>query len=194
MVFKEAINVVRAARGGDRNLALSHLIDLKVICGTRRGHLGVAGWTVDTDARLATLYPDILSANRWYVGKPVIVTANDYANRTFNGDVGVVVEEASQLVVAIPGGDDIRTVGTAQLGHVEPWWAMTVHKSQGSEFRRVVVALPPPGSPMLTRELLYTAVTRSREQLTVVASRDAIRMAIERTATRASGLGGLLRR
>nr|MDA8343322.1 ATP-dependent RecD-like DNA helicase [Actinomycetota bacterium] len=81
-----------------------------------------------------------------------------------------------------------RVVSTAQLDAVETWWAMTIHKSQGSEFPHVVVSLPAATSPILSRELLYTAVTRASERVTVVASRAALVAAIGRPVMRASGL------
>ena len=79
-----------------------------------------------------------------------------------------------------------------QLDEIETWWAMTIHKSQGSEFRQVVITLPPAPSPVLTRELLYTAVTRAKEHVTVVASEASLRAAIARPVARASGLGAQL--
>jgi len=109
-----------------------------------------------------------------------------------NGDVGVtVVHERPQ--VAFPAGDGVRVLDPSRLDRIETWWAMTIHKSQGSEFDHVVVVLPPPPSPILTRELLYTAVTRARSRVTILASEAAIRAAIDRPVSRASGLADRLR-
>jgi exodeoxyribonuclease V alpha subunit len=83
---------------------------------------------------------------------------------------------------------DLRFVAPSQLDQVETWWAMTIHKSQGSEFPHAVVSLPSASSPILSRELLYTALTRARERVTIVGSESAIRTAIEHRITRASGL------
>jgi len=94
--------------------------------------------------------------------------------------------------VAFPQPNGIRELATSRLRDVETWWAMTIHKSQGSEFRRVIVTLPPPPSPILTRELLYTAITRAKEQVTLVATEASLRAAIGRPVTRASGLGAKL--
>jgi exodeoxyribonuclease V alpha subunit len=82
----------------------------------------------------------------------------------------------------------VRYLAPSRLDRVESWWAMTIHKSQGSEFPHAVVSLPPAASPILTRELLYTAVTRARDRLTIVGSESAIRAAIDRPVARASGL------
>ena len=86
------------------------------------------------------------------------------------------------------GSPEGRALPVTRLADVETAHAMTVHRSQGSQFRRVTVVLPPPDSPLLTRELLYTAVTRAQESVTVVGTPDAVRAAVERPARRASGL------
>jgi len=99
-----------------------------------------------------------------------------------------VVATDTGSAVAFPRGEATRDLQPSQLSQVETWWSMTIHKSQGSEFRHAVVSLPKMGSPILTRELLYTGVTRARKHLTVVAEEAAVRAAIERTVARASGL------
>lgn len=119
---------------------------------------------------------------------PVMVTANDPVNRLVNGDVGVAIEIDGVRWVAIGGTGDPRRLAPARLVEWEPWWAMTIHKSQGSEFLHAVVALPTVDSPILTRELLYTAVTRAKPEVTVVGSEVSIRLAIARPVARASGL------
>ena len=117
-----------------------------------------------------------------------MVTGNDPINRLANGDVGVVVHDGSRPWVVMGGGEHLRLLAPARLGDWEPWWAMTIHKSQGSEFAHAVVALPTVDSPILTRELLYTAVTRGKPEVTVVASEEIIRLAVSRPVARASGL------
>jgi len=119
---------------------------------------------------------------------PVLVTANDPVNRLVNGDVGVVVELGGVRRAVISGSGELRRLATSRLGEWEPWWAMTIHKSQGSEFPHAVLALPTVDSPILTRELLYTAVTRAKPEVTVVGSEEIIRLAISRPVARASGL------
>jgi exodeoxyribonuclease V alpha subunit len=100
----------------------------------------------------------------------------------------VVVLDGDRSRVAMGGSDRLRLLAPARLGEWEPWWAMTIHKSQGSEFAHAVVALPTTDSPVLTRELLYTAVTRGKPEVTVVASERIVRLAIDRPVARASGL------
>jgi exodeoxyribonuclease V alpha subunit len=100
----------------------------------------------------------------------------------------VVAAEQGRLLAAFERRGGVATVRPNQLGAVETVYAMTVHKSQGSQFGTAAVILPPPASRILTRELLYTGVTRARDRLVVVGAEEAIRAAIDRPAARASGL------
>ncbi len=130
----------------------------------------------------------------FYAGRPLIVTANDYATELFNGDVGIVAprpeDPAARLAVHFrtreAGG--VRTVALSRLPEHETAYALTVHKSQGSEFAEVALVLPSRPSPLLTRELVYTAVTRARRRVTIYGSEAVLRTAIERKIERASGL------
>ncbi|MCB1261753.1 MAG: ATP-dependent RecD-like DNA helicase, partial [Acidimicrobiales bacterium] len=119
-------------------------------------------------------------------------TRNDYLTGVFNGDTGLVVDVDGRPAVALPTATGVRHLAPAQLANVDTWWAMTIHKSQGSEFDHAVVALPSVASPILTRELLYTAVTRGRHRVSVVATAEALRHAIAHPVARASGLGARL--
>ncbi len=161
--------------------------DLKVLCATRYGTFGTYAWTKNIEEKLG-----VYGGDRWYLGRPIIVTVNDPSTRLLNGDVGVVVESGSRRTGAFIEGTEVRELARAKLSNIDTWWAMTIHKSQGSEFKHVVVSLPSAESPSLTRELLYTAVTRAREKVTVVGSEEAIRAAISNPAARASGLGELI--
>jgi exodeoxyribonuclease V alpha subunit len=180
--------LVAAASVGDGPAALDAAGRVKVLAATRRGPNGMADWTDLIErgvaGRVSGFHPD----RRWHVGRPVLVTANDRANRVFNGDTGVVVEGDEGMEVALGSGDGVRTLAPSRLDRVETWWAMTIHKSQGSEFPRAVVSLPDHRSPTLTRELLYTAVTRARDRLTIVSSAEALEQAIAHPLSRASGL------
>jgi exodeoxyribonuclease V alpha subunit len=180
--------LVTAALDGDAAGALSAADRVKVLAATRRGRLGRDDWTARIEEGVATRVPRFRPARRWHVGRPVLVTANDRNNRVFNGDVGVVVARDEEMVVAMADGSEVRELAPSRLEGVETWWAMTVHKSQGSEFDHAVVSLPDQGSPILTRELLYTAITRARHRLTIVATEAAVRAAVDRPLARASGL------
>ncbi|MFZ2056214.1 MAG: exodeoxyribonuclease V subunit alpha [Acidimicrobiales bacterium] len=189
-VAATAVKVVRAGQDGDAEGGLSLASELKVLCATRFGAPGVSGWSAAIEALTARVLPDAGIGRRRYVGQPIIVTRNDYFNHVFNGDVGLVVPGPTGPVAAFgDAGGGLKKLAMSQLGDVDTWWATTIHKSQGSEFERVIVTLPRPPSPILTRELLYTAVTRARQQVTLVAAESSLRAAIARPVARASGLG-----
>ena len=115
-------------------------------------------------------------AGLWYEGRPVMITRNDYSLRLMNGDIGIALLDASgKLRVAFPGdesegSDKIRWVSPMRLPDAETAFAMTVHKSQGSEFDHVALLLPPVRSPVLTRELVYTGITRAKSRFTLLES------------------------
>ncbi|CUS48042.1 MAG: exodeoxyribonuclease V alpha subunit RecD [Idiomarinaceae bacterium HL-53] len=130
---------------------------------------------------------------RWYHGRPVIVTANDYGLNLNNGDIGVALQhpQDGKLKVAFAGKqkDSVRWVLPSRLTDVETVYAMTVHKSQGSEFRHAVLVLPDRNAPVLTKELIYTGVTRAKKELTlVIPSKKVWEEAIQQKIERAGGL------
>ncbi len=125
----------------------------------------------------------------WYVGRPLLVTTNDYEVGVFNGDTGVVVDIAERGPMAAFGrGGEPWLLSPHRLSAVQTVHAMTVHRAQGSQFGRVTLLLPPAESRALTRELFYTAVTRAQQHVRVVGSEDAVRAAVLRPVVRASGL------
>ncbi|HMJ36512.1 MAG TPA: exodeoxyribonuclease V subunit alpha [Baekduia sp.] len=181
--------VIASARDGRAREALDALGTFRLLCAHRRGPYGVSTWMPAVQRWLA---PEIAAAAgpaRDYPGRPLLVTANDYDLNLFNGDTGVVVAMAGgRVMAAFERRGGVSLVRPNQLGSVETVYAMTVHKSQGSQFQTAAVVVPPATSRILTRELLYTAVTRARRQLIVVGTEDAIRAAVARPAARASGL------
>jgi exodeoxyribonuclease V alpha subunit len=117
------------------------------------------------------------------------VTRTDYALRLYNGDAGVVITTTEgQVTAAFDRGNDTAKIRPGRLESVDTVYAMTIHKSQGSQFDTAAVLLPPPTSPILTRELLYTAVTRARRRLLVAGSEESLRAAVARPIARGSGL------
>jgi exodeoxyribonuclease V alpha subunit len=173
------------ARAGNVDAALDSLVNYRTLCAHRTGDWGVSTWN-DTVERLM----QVDRAEPWYIGRPVLVQRNDSSLGLMNGDLGVVVHTPVGPRVAFgTGGADVRLVAPVRLESVETAHVMTIHKSQGSEFGHVNVIMPPSGSRMLTRELLYTAVTRARRSVAVVGTEAAIRSAVGRRAARASGLG-----
>ena len=181
--------VVAAARAGEARDALAALGTFRLLCAHRRGEHGVATWMARVEAWLGAALEDLDPAAPWYAGRPLLVTENDYALRLNNGDTGVVVAGADGRLSAVfeRRGEPVA-YSPARLGAVDTVYAMTVHKSQGSQFRTAAVLLPGPASPVLTRELLYTAVTRARERLVLAGTEETVRAAVARPAARASGL------
>lgn len=181
--------------------ALEHLNDFRVLCAHRRGRFGVEkiGDAIERLLIDAGLVPSSRrygqTTDAWYPGQPVMVTQNDYQLDLFNGDVGITMPapgEPDRLRVWFATADGVRDVQPARLPPHETCFAMTIHKSQGSEFGEVVVVLPEKPSPIGTRELLYTGVTRARRRVTVLGGEDVLRDAVERRIQRASGLGDVL--
>ena len=163
----------------------------RILCPHRIGRDGVEGVNRLVEDALATcglIHP----GGPWYVGRPVMVTRNDHALRLYNGDVGIVLpdpEDGSRASVAFPAADDPeRRISPARLPQHETVYAMTVHKSQGSEFDRVLLLLPPEPSRVLTRELLYTAVTRARSRVEVWGTESVVQAGVAARVERSSGL------
>jgi len=186
-----AIEVIEAARRGDSKAALENLLELKIICATRHGQKGVLHWSSRIEQLVRSRHPEYIGEHDWYVGRPIIVNRNDYLNHLFNGDAGVVVDLGKPVAVFSEVAE-VRSVPLARLRDIETWWAMTIHKSQGSEFDSVIVSLPEPPSPVLSRELLYTAVTRAKRSVSIVASEESLRAAIGHPSERSSGLSNRL--
>ena len=175
--------------------ALQKFDAFRVLCALRQGPCGVSGVTA--------LIEEILAGNdlidhrsRWYRGRPVMVTVNDYHLKLFNGDVGIVFpdEEADGspwvCFPATEGG--VRKISPVRLPAHETVFAMTVHKSQGSEFDRVLLLLPGHDSAVLARELIYTGLTRARNEVEIWGDEAVFVDAVRRRTERNSGLEDLL--
>lgn len=170
----------------------------RVLCALRAGPHGAAGLNAAIEQALADA--GLLPSWRcdWYEGRPVMVTRNDASIGVFNGDIGIVLRAPGAAAGSAPRvyfleGGALRSVASARLADVETAFALTVHKSQGSEFGHVLLVLPPDDSPLLSRELLYTAVTRARARFTLAAPQAAVLdAAVLRRTRRGSGLRPLL--
>jgi exodeoxyribonuclease V alpha subunit len=181
--------VTHAAREGAASRALEALRRFRLLCPHRRGPYGVDVWRARIEGWIAEQIDGFGVEGEWYVGRPLLVTENDYGLRLYNGDTGVVVADASGAVTAaFERGGRVIDIRPARLSAVETVYAMTIHKSQGSQFDTAAVLLPDSTSRILTRELLYTAFTRARSQLIVAGTEAAIRAAVSRPVARASGL------
>src|SRR5450830_94710 len=163
----------------------------RLLCAVRAGEWGVAGLNEAIETRLDQLRL-IRRRGEWYVGRPVMVTRNDYATGVYNGDIGLTLPDPlrpGSLRVWFADGDAIRSVLATRLRNVETAFAMTVHKSQGSEFTHTAMVLPREANAVLARELVYTGITRARECFTLVAPNGAVLgQAIAERTQRASGL------
>jgi exodeoxyribonuclease V alpha subunit len=185
-----AVAVRNAALTGDATLAVAAADAHRLLCAHREGPWGAAHWNRQVERWLgeATGVPvGVGWGHEWYAGRPILVTANDYGLNLFNGDTGVTVQSGDGLTAVIAGAT-LATYAPSRLGDIETLHAMTVHKSQGSQARAVTVLLPPEESPLLTRELFYTAVTRAQERVRVVGTPDSVRAAVTHRALRATGL------
>ena len=161
----------------------------RLLCAVRQGPWGSEGLNAAVQQALAA--QGLRAQGEWYAGRPVMVTRNDSQLGVFNGDVGMALPGLQGgLRVWFLDGAALRSVSVMRLAHADTAFAMTVHKSQGSEFEHTVLVLPPGGGERLTRELVYTGITRSRERFTLVeAEAGLLEAAVAQPSVRASGLG-----
>lgn len=168
--------------------ALGALDRHRLLCGHRRGPYGVQHWGRLVPRWLADDVAGFTTSGEFYPGRPVMMTANAADFELHNGDTGVIVVSDGVPVAHFRTGSGDRAYSPYLLDGLQSVHASTVHKAQGSQFRHVSVVLPPPGSPLLTRELLYTAVTRAEDSVVLVGTADAVRQAVANPARRTSGL------
>ncbi|WP_427385128.1 exodeoxyribonuclease V subunit alpha [Janibacter sp. G56] len=196
---RRAVDLRQAALRGDPAAALEALEQHRLLCAHRDGDHGVRTWNRRIERWLTEATGDPLR-DPMYVGRPLLVTTNDYGLGVLNGDSGIVMEGPDghpRAVIAGSSGDDAsgaREFAVSRLGDVETMHALTIHKSQGSQAEQVTVLLPDEESALLTRELFYTAVTRAKATVRVVGSEATVRAAVTRRVQRASGLRERLRR
>ncbi len=199
--FAEAVRTGFAAFAAEKEPAgaLSRLGSFRVLSALRRGPFGVEGLNrkIEGILRDAGLIPPHVTS--LYAGKPILITQNDYQLRLHNGDVGVLLpdgeakENPEQLWAWFIGQENtLRRFAPARLPQHDAAYAMTVHKSQGSEFDRALFILPDRDAPVLTRELIYTGLTRARSQVELWWNEAVFAQAVTRRAERNSGLRDLL--
>ncbi len=183
-VWPQIMEVVRAPEPAP---ALAALARVRILCALRRGHYGVAGINARVEARLRR---EGRPAGEWTHGRPVLVTANDPHSGLFNGDVGVLLDRKDECGVMawFPSPQEPRSVPLAALPSHDTAWAMTVHRSQGSEFESVLLVLPPQAHELAGPELLYTGVTRARSKMLIAADEAALRAACQQRPPRRTGL------
>ncbi|EPG4960623.1 TPA: exodeoxyribonuclease V subunit alpha [Citrobacter amalonaticus] len=169
--------------------------EFQLLCALREGPFGVSGLNERIELAMQQKRKiHRLPHSRWYEGRPVMIARNDSALGLFNGDIGVALDRGQGLRVwfAMPDGS-IKSVQPSRLPEHETTWAMTVHKSQGSEFDHAALVLPTQRAPVVTRELVYTAVTRARRRLSLYADERILGSAIATRTERRSGLSTLFK-
>ncbi len=178
-------------RKRDPGERLEQFEQYRVLCPHRHGPAGVSFLNRQIEACLARANL-IRPYAAWYDGRPVLVTENSYALRLFNGDIGVVTERSGEgrgpQVAFRTASGELRFVPPIWLPAHQTAFAMTIHKSQGSEFECVDVVLPQQPGPLLTRELLYTAITRAKQRVVLHSNREVFVTAVRQRVERSSGL------
>ncbi len=196
--FAEARNFAYSGNSAEALLVLSKV---RILCGHRRGMYGVTEW----NKAISQVFN--IPMDRTAIGLPLLNTKNDLRSGLVNGDTGIVVLQnqspvavfsaASETVINEDGQQStettLREFEPTSLGNVEVSFATTVHKAQGSQYPTAIVVCPPESSPLATRELIYTAVTRAQQNLVLIASPNALQKAIESRTTRDSALAERIR-
>ncbi|MEY4561881.1 MAG: hypothetical protein RLZZ618_1158 [Pseudomonadota bacterium] len=199
--YRSALHLLREGPADDEHEAwvrrvLTAFERFRLLCAVREGEWGVAGLNAAVERGLIDAGL-LVKRGDWYEGRPVMVTRNDAALGVFNGDIGMTFRSPTggPLRAYFLEGPELKSVAASRLPDVETAWAMTVHKSQGSEFEHTVLVLPEDPSRVLTRELVYTGVTRARQAFTLVSGRErAFAEALAEQTHRASGLLQALQR
>ena len=195
--YRDYMTAAAQAEGESQIQALFPLLNrFRVLCAVHRGERGTAAVNAAIEGGLRDAGCAVPFDETWYPGRPVLVTSNDYSLDLFNGDVGLCLPDRalggrSTVWFERPEGR-LRSILPSRLPQCETVFAMTIHKSQGSEFDEVLVVLPEHDSPVLSRELVYTAITRARKSVRIDARREVLAMAAGRTLDRSSGLAGML--
>ncbi|WP_438862794.1 exodeoxyribonuclease V subunit alpha [Neptunicella sp.] len=184
MLAKQYFRPVAQAK--DIQQAFNALNQFRILLPTRVGESGVDAINHQIEQ---VLHGTAYRGSSWYRGRPIMVTENDYANGLFNGDVGLIwPSESGQLIAYFEQAEGFKRVSLSRLPKVETVYAMTIHKTQGSEFARVAMLLPPRNNRVMSKELLYTGITRARQHVYLFANQTSWLAAFSNPANRYSGL------
>lgn len=188
-------------KGGTPGEVLKAFAQVRLLCAVREGDFGVAGLNQRIERALARKGKIAPGEDTWYVGRPIMISQNDHGLGLYNGDIGIAMFDSEadpvtgkrplRVYFEMPDGT-IRGVLPSRLPEHDTVYAMTIHKSQGSEFADTLMVLPPDFSPILTRELVYTGVTRAKSKLYMFATKDVLNRSVAMRTERASGLASLL--
>jgi exodeoxyribonuclease V alpha subunit len=181
---------IQAVHNNQLSEAFQAFNAMRILTPLRKGKQGAEALNAWIDTAIQRLMPTAVSRRPWYVGRPIMVTQNDYQQNLFNGDIGISLLDAhGQLKVYFAGepAGQFRAVAPVRLPAHETAWAMTIHKSQGSEFDQVLLILPDAEeSGLLGRELLYTAVTRAKLGVDIWAKRTTLLKALQQVTPASS--------
>ncbi|OEO24895.1 exodeoxyribonuclease V subunit alpha [Pseudomonas sp. J237] len=178
---------LQAAKSADPAAAFAAFNTFRALTAQREGPWGVSGINEALEARFKRRL-QVASRERWYAGRAVMVRQNDYALGLFNGDIGICLMTEHGLRVVFEAEQGFRPFAPARLPSHDSAFAMTVHKSQGSEFNQVLLALPEQPSPLLTRSLFYTGITRAKNKVEIWGLPVRLAEAVSTRAERAAGL------
>ncbi len=161
----------------------------KILCAVKKGYYGINTLNMAIEKMLEAKKLISLKT-KWYHKKPLLITKNDYQTNLFNGDTAIVFNTDQNIPYAVLSDSNgkIRQIACSMLAHYQTAYAITVHKSQGSEFDNVILVLPDAKYPVLTKELIYTAVTRAKKKVTILGTEEIFLYCVQRKAERASGL------
>lgn len=177
----------------DHKRAIDIISQNKVLCGPREGETGVRYW----NQVIQLAVHGVEDSDIFRPGTPLLVTVNSPRARLVNGDIGIVVnwlspDEHVEPMVFFPSAEGGRYLSVAELPPIEVCFSMTIHKSQGSEYSNLVVFLPSLNSPLLTRELIYTAITRAKKTVKIAGAQQAFLQAIDTVSVRSAGISSLM--
>jgi exodeoxyribonuclease V alpha subunit len=180
---------LRSAERANYEEALQAFAKVRLLCALREGDFGVTGLNTQIEQRLFADKVTQSQVSSWYIGRPVMITQNDHAVGLYNGDIGICMRsEDERLRVYFEDSEGVRGVLPSRLPPHQTAFAMTVHKSQGSEFEHTYFMVGDRYSPVLTKELVYTAVTRAKQRFSMLYQPDTLAQAINASVTRFSGL------
>lgn len=195
--YKHYLNAIKQTGINDIALVLAKFAQYRLLCAVREGHFGVEGLNKQIELLLAkNKLIQLKNKETWYVGRPIMILRNSTSLGLYNGDIGITLmaeHDSSKLRVYFPFADgSIKGFSPFRLPEHETAYAMTIHKSQGSEFDHVNIILPTDYSPLLNRSLLYTAITRAKKTVSIYATEPILLQAVKSQTQRHSGLVNLL--
>lgn len=163
--------------------------DFKVLCALRNGVLGADNLNTEFE-KVHFKYYNISGNPKWYQGKAIMITTNDYKLKLYNGDIGIALtDENNELRVYFQNSDGtIRKLNTALIPAYESAYFITIHKSQGSEYNNIFMILSSEDNPVITRELIYTGITRAKKEIKIITAKNVFEKSIVKKIVRTSGL------